>query len=231
MENQRDETHPFEKTFKENIKAFASKLCDERSPEQRVHESDEGFKKRKELELQEGFTGFTDKIAEGIGNFKKSSRKEKILPILEKLDQCQTIDHKLVEEKFLQEILSISENEFLLLYQAAGEGIDKEDFAAASSMYTLLCLLNPSVSLNWMGLGMSEVLQGNITEGKQVYDFALDLDKENPSLNLYAAECNLSLENYDEALRQTEKVLRIGGNDSELIDIAKEIKQEILSKK
>ncbi|MFT4553246.1 MAG: tetratricopeptide (TPR) repeat protein [Chlamydiales bacterium] len=231
MGNKRDSIHPFEKTFKENIKTFASKLCEERSPEQRAHESDEVFKRRKEFDLKEGFSGFTNKISEGIDNFKKSHKHKKIAPILKKIDLCQSIDPKFAEEKFLQEILSISENEFLLLYQVAGEGIDTENFAASSSMYMLLCLLNPSISLNWMGLGMSELLQGNISEAKQVYDFALELDKENPSLNLYAAECNLSLGNYDEALIQAENALRISKEDPELVDIAKGIKQEAILKK
>ena len=183
------------------------------------------------LELQKSFSAYTEKIGEGVNNFKKAKNKKALLPILDKLKKCEALDPERVEEKTLQEVLSISEEEFFLLYQVAGEAIDKENYSSAGSMYTLLCLLNPTASLNWLGLGMAEVSQGNLEEGREVYHLALALDEENPSINLYAAECSFSLGEYNEALSLTETALKNAEEDLELLDIAKSMKQEILLKK
>jgi type III secretion system low calcium response chaperone LcrH/SycD len=140
-----------------------------------------------------------------------------------------------VKETFQHEvmkILGISEKEASpltldqesSLYNRAYGLYEKEDYRAASQLFTQLVLTDPFSKEYWQGLAGSRQMSREYLAAVHAWGLAALLDEADPLPHFHAAECLLCMEEKEEALKALDAALACC-DDSSLQEKINRVKQ------
>ena len=176
----------FIRSFKD---AYAEKYCMQLSRGIPPLESQKNFIEKNVGLSNKEINNSLDSFFEGLIAFlKEDHEKSPIIPIFRHLDRLINISSDLVLKKTHQEILDISNEDYLKLYNLAEKEFDKKSYQTASSMFFLLIWLNPTIFHSQLNFGLSKALQGNHKEAEQIYEVCLLSFPEEPLVYVYAAD-------------------------------------------
>jgi len=133
-------------------------------------------------------------------------------------------------KKNVQEVLEISDEDFLKLYNLACEELNQTRYKVASDMFSLLSWINPKFYYNMINLGLAESLQGHHDEAKEIYEACLQITSDEQVLYLYAADnCN-QMNDKDNASKFLEQsiALATAANDQECLQNAEQLRIKLL---
>lgn len=196
---------------------------------------DEGYYCRKKTaEFTQNMNGVQEKLLDGfIAYMEKDEGSATILPIFKNISRLGQLNTEDILSKTLQQILEISDEEYLILYNTACEELNHQHYKIASDMFCLLLWLNPILYLPPLNLGLAESLQGHYEEAQQIYDFYItNLFNEIPQFYLYAADNGCMLGDFDKVNAYLDKAISLANeaNDSESLAMAEQIRNKIPAK-
>jgi tetratricopeptide (TPR) repeat protein len=117
------------------------------------------------------------------------------------LEEQPSIDTRLSQGSTLQQLLGLSNQEMIDIYDIAGQYYTGEDFAAARDLYLMLINLNGSTGAFWTGLGLAEQQLGHYDAATMIFAIAGERSNGDLTAYLHAANC-LRLQNrMEEALQ------------------------------
>ena len=88
-----------------------------------------------------------------------------------------------------------------ILYGAAYSLYEQGDYSAAIPLFTELLLSHPFCIHYWKGLASAEQMNKNYTAALHAWCLVVLLDNQNPKPHFHAAECYLSLNQTEDALK------------------------------
>ena len=95
----------------------------------------------------------------------------------------------------------IAEQKQELLYATAYALYETGDYAGATDVFTTLCLKSPFSEVYWRGLASSRQMQKEYEAALPAWALVALLCEKDPLPHFHAAECYLSLQNREEALK------------------------------
>ena len=116
-----------------------------------------------------------------------------------------------------------------IVYAAAYGLYEKGDYTRSAGLFTHLVLRNPFEKSSWMGLASAHQMEKKYREALAAWSMIALLNAEDPLPHFHAAECLLSLQDVEEALKAlncAEKNLK--NSDSELKDKIEVLKARYL---
>jgi type III secretion system low calcium response chaperone LcrH/SycD len=127
-------------------------------------------------------------------------------------------------QKEVMEILGISENEVSAIplemeqqFYATAFGLyEKGDYRGASQLFTRLVLTDPCSAHYWQGLASSKQMAREYMAAVHAWSMIALLQESDPLPHFHAAECFLSLEEKDEALKALDVALDLCQDDERL---------------
>lgn len=124
----------------------------------------------------------------------------------------------------LQDCYGISDVSMMLMYSLAYTCLKNQEFSNAESILYFLTLLNPAISIFWIGLGISLQNQGK-EESKIMFETAQILDPMNPNAFILGAESDIQFKNKEQAEEQLKIAEEIINNS-----ISIENKKDLINK-
>jgi type III secretion system low calcium response chaperone LcrH/SycD len=126
----------------------------------------------------------------------------------------------------VREILGISENEASSVplemesqFYATAFGLyEKGDYRGAALLFTQLVLTDPYSEHYWQGLASSKQMAREYMAAIHAWSLVALLKEEDPLPHFHAAECFLSLEEKEEALKALEAALSLCREDEPLCE-------------
>ncbi len=115
----------------------------------------------------------------------------------------------------LQDVLKLSEEELGQIYAIAKEHYERKHYENARSIFLLLTALRPDAAVFYAGLGMTEQQCGHYDTAAQFYALAADLDSDEPSVYLYAAQCLHLQHRTQEAIQVLDALVEALDHESE----------------
>lgn len=134
---------------------------------------------------------------------------------LEKLKDPSVIREQVKEGKTFQEILGYTQESMERFYGAAYQLFQKQEYQKAADAFVFLTTLNPYVHNYWLGLGMSEQLNGSYQGGLLAYAMAILTDAENPLPHYHSGNCYRGLSDDMNAFQSYELTIRFCGDKPE----------------
>src|SRR5579871_3448065 len=127
-------------------------------------------------------------------------------------------------QKEVMEILGISENEISPVplemerqFYATAFGLyEKGDYRSASQLFTQLVLTDPFSAHYWQGLASSKQMGREYMAAVHAWCMIALLSEKDPMPHFHAAECFLSLEEKEEALKALDAALDLCQDDERL---------------
>ncbi len=127
-------------------------------------------------------------------------------------------------QKEVMDILEISENEISSVplemerqFYATAFGLyEKGDYRGASQLFTQLVLTDPFSAHYWQGLASSKQMAREYMAAVHAWSMIALLQENDPLPHFHAAECFLSLEEKDEALKALDAALDLCQDDERL---------------
>lgn len=89
----------------------------------------------------------------------------------------------------------------MMLYQAAFSFYNQGDYQKAIELFTQLVVIDAFDEANWRGLASSHQMMGNYQDAIQAWALVAILNPKDPYAHFHAAECLLSLNEKEEALK------------------------------
>ena len=126
-----------------------------------------------------------------------------------------SMENPLERESPLQKVLKLSDSTLQTIYEAGCHLQREGDFQTARAIFRFLVFLNPLVADFWICLGFCFSNLRNFDQAFQSYQFALELEPQQPN-GLYFSAVNFTLqEEYDKAHEYCDKGLTlINGHDT-----------------
>jgi tetratricopeptide (TPR) repeat protein len=156
--------------------------------------------------IEKGFKKILESLPEMFGSFKGASSKEIVQAFGDMISVASVLIHDpepslsfMAKGRTIQELLGVSEKTLCSMYMAAKYLYDNEQYEESASAFTLLSLLNPSYSSFWQGLGNSEYFLGKHKEALIAYNFAAQMDPNDPLPYILSAKCHIALEHFSAA--------------------------------
>ncbi len=134
---------------------------------------------------------------------------------LEKLRDPGVLNRQLKEGKTFQEIIGYAEDVMEDFYQGALALFHKQEYKKSSDAFVFLSTLNPYVHNYWLGLGMSEQLDGKHQSALMAYAMAMLTNVDNPTAHYQSANCYDHLGDRESALQSLEMAIRCAGDHAE----------------
>jgi type III secretion system low calcium response chaperone LcrH/SycD len=124
----------------------------------------------------------------------------------------------------VMEILGISENEISPiplemerpLYAAAFGLYEKGDYRGAAQLFTQLVLTNPYSEQYWQGLASSKQMTRDYMAAVHAWSMVALLKEGDPLPHFHAAECFLSLDEKEDALKALDAALDLSRSNERL---------------
>jgi len=153
-----------------------------------ILEDSDAFCKKKSAEVNESIKESQEKILNGIMAFLNTEDGfTNFLPMLKNFSRLENMEDESLSNKSVIEILEISDDDFIKLYNAACEEINKASYQTASEMFTFLNWLNPLMYYSLINVGLAESMLGHHIKAQEIFDFCLNMFPEEPILHIYAA--------------------------------------------
>lgn len=127
---------------------------------------------------------------------------------LEKLKDPGILRRQLKEGKTFQDIIGYSVDVMEKFYQSACSLFERQEYKKAGDAFVFLTTMNPYVHNYWLGLGMSEQMNGSFQSALMAYAMAILTDVENPTAHYHSANCYKMLEDRENAEQSLEMALR-----------------------
>ncbi len=143
------------------------------------------------------------------------------------------VDAKNAFRKQVMEILEISEKEISRVpldqesqfYEIAFGLYEKGDYRGAAHLFTQLVLTDPFSEYYWEGLASSKQMAKEYLASVHAWSLVALLKDKDPMPHFHAAECFLSMDDKEEALKALDAALEFCGDDAlrEKINLLKTI--------
>lgn len=143
----------------------------------------------------------------------------------EKLHSLNDISKQAREGKPFRDILGVNEEVLKKYFSIASNLHEKKRYSEAKDAFLFLCVLDPTISNFWQGLGLAEHCQENYAEALQAYVMGLSSDPDNPSLLANTAQCYLALGEKKAAEETAKEAIEICGNSNEYASIKAALEQ------
>ena len=114
-------------------------------------------------------------------------------------------------KKSLQEELGLTNETLLHCYQCATHLHEKHSFSEAVDVFSVLTLLQPLASSFWVGLGVCEEMRGEYHSSLLAYVMALDVNHEDRTPALLAAQILVRLGETNRAKDLLDQALSTAG--------------------
>lgn len=134
---------------------------------------------------------------------------------LEKLKDPEVIRKQVKEGKTFQEIIGYSTETMEKFYGIARSLFERQEYNKAADAFVFLTTINPYVHNYWLGLGMSEQLNGGFQGALLAYAMAILTNPENPAAHYQSASCYRSLGDTKNAIMSFELAARCSGEEEE----------------
>lgn len=108
---------------------------------------------------------------------------------LEKIKDPELLRKQIEEGKTFQEILGYSQETMDKFYAAARQLFQKQEYRDSADAFIFLSTLNPYVPTYWLGLGMSQQLEGEYQASLLAYGMVMLTDPKNPVPHYHSAVC------------------------------------------
>ncbi len=113
-------------------------------------------------------------------------------------------------------------------YTAAYTFYEAGEYAKASDIFTKLSIEQPMNADVWQGLASSKQMEGKYLEALYGWAFTSLLAPQDPEAHFHAAECLVSLNQKDEALKALDLSLQHAQKNAYLLDQITVLKESLL---
>ncbi len=134
---------------------------------------------------------------------------------IERLKDPEVIQKQIKEGKTFQEIIGYSAEVMEKFYSIARALFERQEYDKAADAFVFLTTLNPYVHNYWLGLGMSEQLNGGYEGALLAYAMAILTNPENPAAHYQSASCYRSMSDTKNAILSFELAARCCGDREE----------------
>lgn len=138
---------------------------------------------------------------------------------IERLKDPEVIRKQVKEGKTFQEIIGYSKETMEKFYSIARSLFERQEYNKAADAFVFLTTLNPYVHNYWLGLGMSEQLNGGFQGALLAYAMAILTNPENPAAYYQSASCYRSLDDKKNAIMSFELAARCCGENEAYSDL------------
>ncbi len=129
-----------------------------------------------------------------------------------------------VFQREIAELLGLSEKEISLIsldqerpfYATAYALYEKGDYRGAAQLFTQLVLTDPYLPHYWQGLASSKQMAREYMAAVQAWGMVALIIGNDPMPHFHAAECFLSMEDKEEALKALDAALDLAGKNEAL---------------
>ena len=111
----------------------------------------------------------------------------------------ETMAHLLEEDHLLQEIVGLSDEKMLLIYDYASELYEDKKYQDASDILYLLIILNPINFYFWQAFGIASLKIDDLPAASAAFETAIALDPSQPDPYLYLQEVLIKQREMDAA--------------------------------
>lgn len=189
-------------------------------------EDKEAFCQKKITEFDKSRDDAQEKIVDGIMAFlSKDDKNSTILSMFKHFDKLADLKDEDRLNKSTMEILEISKEDFLTLYNMASDELNHANYQIAADMFTFLNWLHPMMYYCWINLGLAESMLGRHSEAKEIFHSCLELFPEEPILYIYAANNSYMLNEMDEAKELLKQGINLAeaANDQKSLKLAEQL--------
>lgn len=117
-----------------------------------------------------------------------------------------------------EEISPLSLEQERPFYAAAFGHYEKGDYRGAALLFTQLVLTDPYSEHYWYGLASSKQMQQDYLAATHAWAMVALLKENDPLPHFHAAECFLSLDEKDDALKALDLALKLAGKNETLCE-------------
>jgi type III secretion system low calcium response chaperone LcrH/SycD len=117
-----------------------------------------------------------------------------------------------------QEVSPIPLDQEHSFYSAAFGLYEKGDYRRSAYLFTQLVLTDPFSEYYWKGLASAKQMAREYQAAVHAWSMVALIDENNPLPHFHAAECLLSMEEKEEALKAFDAALELAGNDETLCE-------------
>lgn len=204
-------------------------------PEQLSVELSQELRSQKEALIEQIELGLNSLYSE-LGNPNYHSainiNKTKVIDELKKMlesiaiyNQTPELLNKEVESNQpLYKIFGLTSDSLSYFYEVAFNQLQVKNQDAIHS-FKLLCLLAPTESRFWYGLGVSQQVHGFYEKALEAYAICVVMDTSNVRPHFRSAECYIALKESNQALWAIELALHYGSSLTDFEEIKKEAAQ------
>jgi type III secretion system low calcium response chaperone LcrH/SycD len=128
----------------------------------------------------------------------------------------------------LQDAPKRSIEDWETVYAAAFGQYETGNYEEAASFFTQLVLSNPYSERYWFGLASCMQMQKKYNESLPAWAMCALLNEKNPLIHFHAAECLLSLNEKEEAIKALNSALKLLTTDESSLELRNKI--ELLKK-
>ncbi|MGA8163516.1 MAG: SycD/LcrH family type III secretion system chaperone [Waddliaceae bacterium] len=138
---------------------------------------------------------------------------------LENLKDPEVIRRQMEEGKTFQEIIGYTTEAMEKFYRIARKLFEQQEYRRSADAFIFMTTLNPMVHSYWLGLGMSEHLDGDYQGALLAYAMAILTNVENPIPHYHSASCYQALGDDESAMGSLEIVIRCAEGKEEHIGL------------
>jgi type III secretion system low calcium response chaperone LcrH/SycD len=150
---------------------------------------------------------------------------------IERLKDPEVLKRQMKEGKTFQEIIGYSHDAMEKFYSIAHGLFQRQEYDRAADAFVFLTTLNPYVHNYWLGLGMSEQLNGGFQGALLAYAMAILTNPENPAAHYQSASCYRALNDSRNAILSFEMAARCCGTLDEFAAMRSQAESAIESLK
>jgi hypothetical protein len=113
----------------------------------------------------------------------------------------------------IQDEFGISDEDMVLFHECGSQFFERQEFENAADVFLVLTFFNALVPIFWASLGMAESKREDFEAAGLSYLMAAEIDEENLTWALSAAECYLKAGNAEIGHRILDIIIEAAGND------------------
>lgn len=138
---------------------------------------------------------------------------------IENLKDLQAIREQMKGGETFQEIIGYTPEAMEKFYQIACKLFERQEYEKSANAFVFLTTLNPMVHGYWLGLGMSEQLDGGYQGALLAYAMAILTNVENPIPYYHSASCYQLLDDRENALCSLEMAIKCAEGKEEYVGL------------
>jgi len=133
----------------------------------------------------------------------------------ERLNDPETVLKQIRDGVTFQEILGYDSSTMNKFYGAASRLFDLQEYRKSADSFSFLTTMNPYVHSYWVGLGMSEQLDGEYADALLAYAMAVLTDVENPIPHYHSATCYKELGELEDGIDALQMTIEYAGGNKQ----------------